>query len=474
MQHVVIIGNGISGITAARHIRKQSDCKITVISGETDYFFSRTALMYVYMGHMKFEHTKPYEDSFWVKNRIELKRAMVKTVDFEEKKLYFRLPNDDDKEAKIGGSISYDKLILALGSTPNKFGWKGQNLAGVQGLYSYQDLQSLEETTPKIKKAVIVGGGLIGVELAEMLHSRGIDVTFLVRENSFWNIIMPPEESAMISRHIKENHINLLFSSELDEIIGDENGQVKAIRTKSSEHRPGEEIECQFVGLTVGVSPNISLLKVPQGNMIGREKPAFVLGVGGIKLNIGILVNEFLETNITDVYAIGDCVEHEIPPKGRKNLEQIWYTGRIMGETIARTITGKRTKYQPGIFFNSAKFFNIEYQTYGQVPAEPPAGTKTYYWEHSSERICVRINYSAENQAVTGMNTFGIRMRHEVWDGWISSGKSIEYVLENLSKANFDPEFYKQYEAEILEKYNTETGRSLQLKSKKGILTKIF
>jgi hypothetical protein len=145
-----------------------------------------------------------------------------------------------------------------------------------------------------------------------------------------------------------------------------------------------------------------------------------------------------------------------------------------MGETIARTITGKRTKYQPGIFFNSAKFFNIEYQTYGQVPAELPADTKTYYWEQSSGRICVRINYSAENQAVTGMNTFGIRMRHEIWDGWISSGKSIEYVLENLSKANFDPEFYKQYEAEILEKYNTETGRSLQLKSKKGILTKIF
>ncbi|MFN3488232.1 MAG: FAD-dependent oxidoreductase, partial [Emticicia sp.] len=185
MQHVVIIGNGISGITAARHIRKQSDCKITVISGETDHFFSRTALMYVYMGHVKFEHTKPYEDWFWEKNRIELKRAWVKTVDFEEKKLYFRLPNDDDKEAKIGGSISYDKLILALGSTPNKFGWKGQNLKGVQGLYSYQDLESLQELTPTIKKAVIVGGGLIGVELAEMLHSRGIDVTFLVRENSF-------------------------------------------------------------------------------------------------------------------------------------------------------------------------------------------------------------------------------------------------------------------------------------------------
>jgi NAD(P)H-nitrite reductase large subunit len=469
MQHVVIIGNGISGITAARHIRKQSDCKITVISGETDHFFSRTALMYVYMGQMKFEHTKPYEDWFWEKNRIKLKRAWVKTIDFEEKKLYFRLPNNIDKEAKIGGSISYDKLILALGSTPNKFGWKGQNLAGVQGLYSYQDLKSLEETTPRIKKAVIVGGGLIGVELAEMLHSRGIEVTFLVRENSFWNTVIPPEESTLISRHIKENHINIKFSSELDEIIGDENGQVKAIKTKN-----GDEIECQFVGLTVGVNPNISLLKVPQGNMIGREKPAFVLGVGGIKLNLGILVNEYLETNIPDVYAIGDCVEHENPQKGRKKLEQIWYTGRIMGETIARTITGKRTKYQPGVFFNSAKFFDIEYQTFGQVPAELPEDTKTFYWEHSSGRICVRINYTAENQAVTGMNTFGIRMRHEVWDEWISSAKRIEYVLENLSKANFDPEFLKQHEAEILKKYNTETGSSLTLKSKKGIFSKIF
>ena len=70
MEHIVILGNGISGITAARHIRKRSDKKITVISAESDYFFSRTALMYVYMGHMQWNHLKPYEDWFWKKNRI--------------------------------------------------------------------------------------------------------------------------------------------------------------------------------------------------------------------------------------------------------------------------------------------------------------------------------------------------------------------------------------------------------------------
>ena len=89
MEHIIIIGNGISGVTAARHIRKNSDKKITIISAETDYFFSRTALMYVYMGHMKFEHTQPYEDWFWEKNRIELKKAFVTHIDTETKTLQF-------------------------------------------------------------------------------------------------------------------------------------------------------------------------------------------------------------------------------------------------------------------------------------------------------------------------------------------------------------------------------------------------
>ena len=161
MQKIVIIGNGIAGITAARHIRKLSDNEITVISGETDHFFSRTALMYIYMGHMKYENTKPYEDWFWDKNRINLKKAWVKSIDFDQKEIAL------DGE----GNMAYDKLILATGSQSNKFGWPGQDLDGVQGLYSYQDLELMEANTKDVHQAVILGGGLIGVEMAEMLHS---------------------------------------------------------------------------------------------------------------------------------------------------------------------------------------------------------------------------------------------------------------------------------------------------------------
>ena len=171
MQHLVIIGNGVAGITTARNVRKQSEMKITVISSESKHFFSRTALMYIYMGHMRYEDTKPFEDWFWEKNKINLVYAHVDKIDTENKSLVLN----------NGEIISYDKLLVATGSHSNKFGWPGQDLPGVQGLFTKQDLDLLEENTKNVKNAVIVGGGLIGIELAEMLHTRGIHVTFLIR-----------------------------------------------------------------------------------------------------------------------------------------------------------------------------------------------------------------------------------------------------------------------------------------------------
>ncbi len=137
MRHIVIIGNGISGVTAARHIRKRSKDKITIISSETAHFFSRTALMYIYMGHMKYENTKPYEDWFWKKNRIELMQDFVERISTETKQIFLASKN----------IVSYDVLIVASGSKSNKFGWPGQDLEGVQGLYSYPDLEEMEKRT---------------------------------------------------------------------------------------------------------------------------------------------------------------------------------------------------------------------------------------------------------------------------------------------------------------------------------------
>ena len=426
MEHIVIIGNGISGVTAARHIRKLSNKKITIVSAESDFFFSRTALMYVYMGHMKFEHTQPYEDWFWEKNRINLKNGFVKTIETKNKTLQFA----------DGDSLKYDKIIIATGSKPNKFGWPGQDLKGVQGLYHKQDLDNLEVYAPNnkvCKRAVIVGGGLIGIELAEMLNSRNIPVTFLVRESSFWDGILPKGESEMINRHIKNHHIDLRLGVNLKEINSDENGKAKAVIVAET----GEIINCDFVGLTAGVSPNIAFIKSSD-----------------IETNRGVLVNRFLETNIEDVYAIGDCAEQHEAIGQRRPIEAVWYTGRMMGETVAQTICDNKIEYKPGHWFNSAKFLDIEYQTYGWVFSKPRDNEVHFHWNHEDDTKCITVCFDKNTNQFLGINTFGIRMRHETFDTWLTEKRDVDYVVMHLADANFDPEFYRTFEKQILQSFN--------------------
>ena len=432
-RRIVIIGNGIAGITCARHVRKNdAAAEIIVISGESKYFFSRTALMYVYMGHMKADHLKPYEDWFWEKNRISLLHDWVENVDFAEKKL----------SLKSTGELAYDILVLATGSRPNKFGWPGQDLKAVQGLYSWQDLESMERDTQNIQRGVIVGGGLIGIEMAEMLKSRNIEVTFLVREKSFWRNILPPEESKMINRHIREHNVDLRLGVELKEIIDDGTGKVVAVETLD-----GEKISCEFVGLTAGVNPNIAFLKDTD-----------------LETELGILVDEYFATSVADVYAIGDCAQFKKPPAAdRKLIEQVWYTARMHGETLAQSLTKKKTAYKPGPWFNSAKFFDIEYQTYGFVPAQWGDEMDTFYWEHPNGKICLRLLFKKEGQEILGVNALGMRLRHAFFDKALKENWTVQQVLKRFSEANFDPEFFAKHHNQIVQAYNNKFNEQLSV-----------
>ncbi|HET9485845.1 MAG TPA: FAD-dependent oxidoreductase [Chryseosolibacter sp.] len=430
MKQVVIIGNGVSGITAARHIRKRSDHKITVISEETPHFFSRTALMYVYMGHLSFENTKPYEDWFWKKNRIDLVHDKADKIDPSEKVI----------QLASGKIIPFEILILATGSQSNFMGWPGQDLPGVQGLYSYQDLQKMEMNTRATKTAVIVGGGLIGVEMAEMLRSRNIAVTMLVREQAFWNNVLPLQDARLVSRHIASHGVNVVYEQELAQILPDATGRVKGVVTTH-----GEQIDCDFVGLTVGVSPNVDWLKN-----------------SGIGIAKGILVNEYLETNIPGIYAIGDCVERLHSLEGRKNIEQVWYTARMMGEVVAQTVCDEKTKYEPGPWFNSAKFFDIEFQNYGNVRNTLQDGESEFYWEHAGGRKALHLVWDNRTHRFIGINSFGIRLRHENFDRWLREKRPVTFVIDHLREGNFDPEFSERHEQEISDHFYKTTAAEIR------------
>ncbi len=441
--HLVIIGNGITGVTTARYVRKVKDWDITIISSETKYFFSRTALMYLYMGHMKYKHIKPYRDGFWEKNNLNLIHDRVTNISVENKEL----------KLQKGEQVHYDKLVIATGSKSNKFDWPGQGLKGVQGLYSYPDLELMEKNTENIDRAVIVGGGLIGVEVAEMLHTRNISTTFLVRETNYWDNALPLEEAKMINKEIERQHIDLRLETELEAILGDEKGRVQSVKTSTN-----DEIHCQFVALTAGVHPNLGLIKNTD-----------------IESDKGVLVNHFFETGHNDIYAAGDCAEFTDAADGEPPIEQLWYTGRLQGEALARILCGQRKKYDRGIWFNSAKFFNIEWQTYGRVPPELPEGIETFYWQHQDKKHSFRINFEKDSHAVKGFNVMGIRLRQVVCEQWINENQTLEYVLQHLGEVIFDAEFTEQHEKAIIKYYNRSNPdkKPLQLKRKRGLFGRL-
>ncbi|MCC2545128.1 FAD-dependent oxidoreductase [Hymenobacter sp. BT175] len=443
--HLVIIGNGITGVTAALTVRRrQPGARITLVSDESAHHYSRTALMYVYMGHMRAQDIKPYEDWFWSENRLELIQATATGLDTGRQQVHL----------STGVTLAYDKLLLATGSVTKRYGWPGQNLRGVQGLYGLPDLARMEQDTRGITQAVVVGGGLIGVELAEMLHTRGIHVTMLVREARYWGSVLPPEEARLVDQQLTANGITVRYQTELAEVLADADGRVRAVRTTAD-----EELPAQWLGIATGVAPNLSLVQHT-----------------AVETDRGILVNEQLETSVPGVYAAGDCAQHRQAGAGEVPIEQLWYTGRMQGETVGHTLAGQPTPYRRGIWFNSAKFFNLEYQTYGQVPARPAAGSESFYWEPANGQRALRINFDpARSFAVTGFNALGLRLRHDVCEAWLREQAPVQTVVAHLGAANFDPEFYRQHEPEIVAHFNRAfPQQAVQLRQGKCLISKIL
>ena len=376
--------------------------------------------MYVYLGQLRYEDIKPYEDWFWPENDIALKHAWVNGIDFNEKTALLT----------SGEKIRYDKLLLATGSKTNFQGWPGQDLKGVHGFYDLQDLQNIETSTASCEHAVIVGGGLVGVELAEMLHARGISVTMLVRDAHYWGKNLPPEEAKLIENRLAKNGIGIRLKTVLKHLESNTAGQVCAAITES-----GERIDCGFVGIATGVIPNVELAKKC-----------------GIKTNKGILVNEFLETSQPGVYAAGDCAELTF---SGGSVEQLWYTGRMQGETVAHTICGNNIPYRRGVPFNSAKFFDLEWQTYGA--AEPGSNRNSFYWQNPEGTASLRLHFvNDEANSISGFVLLGIRYRQETCEKWIREKRPLAYVLTHLQEANFDPEFHRRYEKDILRAYKNQ------------------
>lgn len=396
--HVVVVGNGIAGVTAARHVRKADpDARITMLSGETRAPFARTALMYVYMGVLTRAHTHLYDERFWDESRIDRVLGTARGLDTARQRL-----------ALDAGELDYDRLLVATGSTPAVPDWPGVDLDGVQGLYHLSDLDRLEASSASARRAVVVGGGLIGVELAEMLATRGVAVTFLVREPRYLASALSEQESALVAAAIRSHGVDLRLGAEVERVEGA--GRAEAVVTTD-----GERIPADVVGVGIGVRPNVGWL----GESLAVDR--------------GVLVDDALRASAENVWAAGDCAQLRTPPPGVRAVEPIWYTARLQGATAGLGMAGRPRPYAPPVFFNSAKFFDLEWQLYGDL-----AGPATD-WERSDGARSVRIRH--RDGAVVGVSGLGVRLRQAVCSRWIEERWPLDRAVADLPAARFDAEF---------------------------------
>ena len=345
MEKVIIIGNGVAGATAAEVIRKNNkDISISIYSDEPYPFYSRIKLPHFLGDEIKQEDTYIYNADWYKEKGIEFyPGTKIKKIETDKKYII------TEKEEKG----EYDKLLLATGSTNFVPPIKGREKKGFFTLRIIRDVLSIKEYSLKNKKAVLIGGGLLGLEAARGLRVRGLDVTVV----EFFPRLLPrqlDEKGAkVLQRLIEKMGINIVLNAQSDEVLGED--KVAGLKLKD-----GRNVDCNLIIISAGITPRIEIAKE-----------------AGISVNKGIIVNERFETNVKGIYAAGDCAEFQ----GR--IYGLWTASTEQGTVAGNNIAGVDTVYSGTIPSTTLKIVGIDLTSIGVV--NPPSPTSPLEGEGKGE-----------------------------------------------------------------------------------------
>ncbi len=426
----VVLGNGVAGMEAALTLRaRDASAPIAIVSDEHDHFFSRPALMYVFAGQMRLRDTEPYDRGLYERMGFERVRGRVAALDTAGRRL----------SLEGGASLGYDRLLLAVGSHGRRAPWPGADGPGLHCFVTLGDLDRLDREARPGMRAVVVGGGLIGVEVAEILHDRGLAVTFVIRESWAFPLALERREAAVVAEHVRAHGVDVRLGAVVREIVRGADGRPSAVAVGPAPGANGvetESIAADLVVSAIGVVP----------------RTGFLAGAGlALAANGGVETDDGLRASAPDVWAAGDCANVTTPEGGRR-VEQLWYTAREQGRLAGRSMLGDRVVYRRSGPFNSAKFFDLEWTTAGFVPAEIapggeplplPEGVSSWF-ERAPDRLASR-RVVVRDGRVVGFNMLGARWDHATLLSWIDERRSLDWVLGHLAEAVFDEELSPRF-----------------------------
>ena len=338
---IVIIGNSAAAVGAIETIRKvDRSISITVISDEPHSVYSRPLISYLLAGEIKPEQLYYRPKDFYEKNRVRtlLGRRVVKT--YFEKKIV---------QLENGKKISYDRLLIATGGKPFVPKMEGLDKPGVYTFTKLEDAKKISSVLKDVQKAVVIGGGLIGLKAAEALKKRNIEVTIVELADHILSLTMDETASSILEKALKKEGIHLITSNTVEAILGD--GRVESIRLAD-----GKLLKTQLVVVAIGVIPNVDPFKETS-----------------LHIEKGILVNERMETNLPDVYAAGDVTQaYDKILKSYRTIP-IWPHAYVQGKIAGYQMTGnKEYQYEGSFMMNAIEVAHIPTISIGLI--DPPPG----------------------------------------------------------------------------------------------------
>ncbi|MFC1979033.1 NAD(P)/FAD-dependent oxidoreductase [Chloroflexota bacterium] len=333
----LIIGNSAGGIGAVEAIRDHDSAgTITIVSGEPYPVYGRALIAKYLTGERTFEDIMYRSEDFYEQNNINV----LLGTNVEGINTNTRTATLDD-----GQTVSWDKLLLATGGTPIVSQMNGLDKKGVFTFTRLDDAKTLDKYLYNAGKAVVIGGGLIGISVSEALYKRGIDVTIVEMKDRILNVILDEQASQMAQETLSKVEVRIITNNTVAEIGGDESVREVILCD-------GQVVPCDLVVVAIGVVPRIDLA-----------------AAAGIEVNRGILVDRQMQTNASDVYACGDVAEAYDFVYDACRPVPIWPGAYIGGRTAGINMAGGEAEYPGVTVMNSLNYFGLDIVSAGIVVA---------------------------------------------------------------------------------------------------------
>lgn len=412
MTRYAIIGDGGAGATAAFYIRQADpNAHIEIYSDDPNAAYYRAALTNYLIGELREAQLFATPPDFYLTNNI--KRTLTKVVALDVKNSRFTLDSGVDS--------AYDQLLIASGARPNPPDFSGANLSGVMTMRTLQDARTVMDSlsAKRIRQAVVVGGGPLGIEWVQGLLHHQVRVTYLLRGDMFFERALDKTASDLVISRLRSEGVNVIINEEIGEALAGRDGKLRAIRLKNS----GKEVECQLVGAAIGIRPNVEFLHGSEVEVATDPKRGTAQG---------IKVNEMMRTNIENIYAAGDIIYRTLG---------LWEPARLQGRVAGRNMTGKSDVYKQGVHYNATRLYDLDFASVGELTSKTDDEVLTDF-PKGGGRVAYRKLIIRENKLIgaimLGQRKEQVRKYGLQYRKLINEGLDVSGISKNLLDSSFD------------------------------------